>query len=69
VHMSAKMGAMSEFLVIYLDATDERLLDYLDEDDELRPQVVKSLCYYASTVRNLAPADVEDGVRVRPSLW
>jgi hypothetical protein len=30
---------VSEFLVIYLDSIDERLLDYLDQDDELRPDV------------------------------
>jgi hypothetical protein len=41
---------MSEFLVIYLDSIDERLLDYLDEDDELRPEVVKRLRYYASAL-------------------
>jgi hypothetical protein len=29
---------VSEFLVAYLDAIDERLLDYLDEEDELRPR-------------------------------
>jgi hypothetical protein len=30
---------VSEFLVTYLDSIDERVLDYLDEDDELRPEV------------------------------
>ncbi len=34
----------------YLDSIDERLLDYLDEDDELRPEVVKRLRYYASAL-------------------
>ncbi len=37
-------------LVTYLDSIDERLLDYLDEDDELRPEVVKRLRYYASAL-------------------
>jgi hypothetical protein len=41
---------MSELLVTYLDSIDERLLDYLDEDDELRPEVVKRLRYYASAL-------------------
>ena len=45
---SAKMGSVSEFLVVYLDSIDEQLLDYLDEDDELRPEVVKRLRYYAT---------------------
>ena len=26
---------MNDFLVTYLDSIDERLLEYLDEDDEL----------------------------------
>jgi hypothetical protein len=30
------MGSVSEFLVVYLDSIDERLLDYLDEEDELQ---------------------------------
>ena len=42
--------AVSEFLVAYLDAIDEGLLDYLDEDDELRPEVVKRLRYYATAL-------------------
>ena len=41
---------MSEFLVTYLDSIDERLLDYLDENDELRPEVVKRLRYYTSAL-------------------
>jgi hypothetical protein len=41
---------LSRFLVIYLDAIDERLLGYLDEDDALRPEVVKRLLYYASAL-------------------
>jgi hypothetical protein len=33
------MARVSEFLVAYLASIDERLLDYLDEDDELRPEI------------------------------
>ncbi len=28
--------AVNEFLIVYLDSIDERLLDYLDQDEELR---------------------------------
>lgn len=53
---------MSEFLVVYLDAINERLLDYLDEDDELRPEVVKHLRYYASALLegSITPAAVAE---------
>ena len=53
---------MSEFLVTYLDSIDERLLDYLDEDDELRPEVVKRLRYYASALpeASITPAAVAE---------
>ncbi len=53
---------MSEFLVTYLDSIDERLLDYLDEDDELRPEVVKRLRYYASALLegSVTPAAVAE---------
>jgi hypothetical protein len=44
------MATVSEFLVTYLDSIDERLLDYLDEDDELRPEIVKRLRHYASVL-------------------
>ncbi len=50
VRISAKMGSMSEFLVVYLDSIDERLLDYLDEHQELRLDTVKRLRYYATAL-------------------
>ncbi len=58
----AKMGSMSEFLVVYLDSIDENLLDYLDEDDELRLEVVKRLRYYASVLLegSISPAAVAE---------
>ncbi len=56
------MGSVSEFLVVYLDSIDERLLDYLDEDDELRPEVVKRLRYYTSALLegSISPAAVAE---------
>ena len=58
--LSAKMGAVSEFLVVYLDSIDERLLDYLDEEEELRLEAVKRLRYYASALieGSITPAAV-----------
>ncbi len=60
--LSAKMGSVSEFLVVYLDSIDERLLDYLDEDEELRPEAVKRLRYYASAMLegSITPAAVAE---------
>lgn len=56
------MGSVSEFLLVYLDSIDERLLDYLDEDDELRPEVVRRLRYYASALLegSITPAAVAE---------
>lgn len=53
---------MSEFLVVYLGSIDERLLDYLDEKDELRPEVVKRLPYYTSALLegSITPAAVSE---------
>ncbi len=58
--ISAKMGSVSEFLVVYLDSIDEHLLDYLDEKDELRPEVVKRLRYYTTALLDgtITPAAV-----------
>jgi hypothetical protein len=49
-HPLAKMGPVSEFLVIYLDRIDERLLDYLDEDEELRIDTARRLRYYTTAL-------------------
>ena len=43
-------GPVSDFLVTYLDAIDERLLDYLDEDDELKRDAVQRLRFYTSAL-------------------
>ena len=41
---------MNDFLVSYLDAIDERLLEYLDEDDELKLDTVQRLRFYTSAL-------------------
>ena len=41
---------MNEFLVSYLDAIDERLLEYLDDDDELRLHAVQRMRFYTSAL-------------------
>ena len=41
---------MNEFLVIYLDSIDERLLEYLDEDEELRLDTVRRLRFYTTAL-------------------
>jgi hypothetical protein len=41
---------VNKFLVLYLDSIDESLLDYLDEDEELRLAVVKRLRFYAGAL-------------------
>jgi hypothetical protein len=41
---------VSEFLVGYLAGIDERLLDYLDEDGEMRVDAVRRLRYYTTAV-------------------
>jgi hypothetical protein len=41
---------VNDFLVSYLDAIDERLLEYLDDDDELKLDTVQRLRFYTSAV-------------------
>jgi hypothetical protein len=43
-------GPVSDFLVVYLDSIDEQLLEYLDEDDELKLDAVKRLRFYTSAL-------------------
>jgi hypothetical protein len=43
-------GPVSDFLVVYLDSIDERLLEYLDEEDELKLDAVKRLRFYTSAL-------------------
>ena len=41
---------MSDFLVVYLDSVDERLLEYLDEDDELKLDAVQRIRFYTTAL-------------------
>ena len=41
---------MNDFLVVYLHSIDERLLEYLDEDDELKLDAVQRLRFYTSAL-------------------
>jgi hypothetical protein len=41
---------VNDFLVSYLDAIDERLLEYLDDDDELKLEAVQRLRFYTSAL-------------------
>ena len=56
------MASVTHELVVYLDSIDERLLDYLDEQDELRLEVVKSLRHYTSVLLEgtISPAAVAE---------
>jgi hypothetical protein len=44
-------GTVNDFLVVYLDSVDERLLEYLDEDDELKLDAVQRLSASRGTCR------------------
>jgi hypothetical protein len=48
--MRACSRPVNQFLVLYLDSIDEQLLEYVDEDYELRLDVVKRLRFYASAL-------------------
>ena len=53
---------MSKSLVVYLDSIDERLLAYLDRDEELRLDTVRRLRLYTSALLNgsIGPTDVAE---------
>jgi len=53
---------MSDLLVAFLDAIDERLLDYLDDEEELRLDTIERLWLYADALLegSLTPAVVEE---------
>jgi hypothetical protein len=44
------MGTVNDFLFSYLDTIDERLLEYLDDANELSLDAVKKLRLYASSL-------------------
>ena len=43
-------GPVSDFLVLYLDSIDEHLLEYLDEDDELKLDAVQRIRFYTTAL-------------------
>jgi len=43
-------GPVNDFLVTYLDSIDGRLLEYLNEDDELKLDAVQRLRFYTSAL-------------------
>ena len=43
-------GPVNDFLFTYLDSIDEQLLEYLDEDEELKLDAVKRLRFYTSAL-------------------
>lgn len=51
---------MNDDLMTYLDSIDERLLGYLDEDEELPPNTVKRLHHYVVALADgsITPAHV-----------
>ncbi len=42
--------AVNEFLIVYLDSIDERLLDYLDQDEELSLEAVERMRFYTAAL-------------------
>jgi hypothetical protein len=44
------MGPVSDFLVVYLDSIDERLLEYLDEDEELKLDAIQRIRFSTSAL-------------------
>ena len=66
---------MNDFLVTYLDSIDERLLEYLDEDDELKLDAVHRLRFYTSTLLDgsITPMHVvedwPDWYQLAPPSW
>jgi hypothetical protein len=55
-------GPVSDFCVTYLDSIDEQLLEYLDEDDELKLDAVQRLRFYTTALLDgsITPDHVED---------
>ncbi len=48
-------GTVNDFLVTYLDSIDEQLLEYLDEDEELKLDAVKRLRFYTGNDHGFLP--------------
>jgi hypothetical protein len=68
------MAPVKELLVAYLDAIDERLLDYPDGDGELHPHAVRRLRIHATALLegSVTPADLaedwEDWFHLAPAF-
>ena len=66
---------VNDFLVTHLDSIDERLLEYLDDDDELRLDVVQRLGFYTSALlaSSITPdhvmEDWPDWFQLVPASW
>jgi hypothetical protein len=43
-------GTVNDFLFTYLDSIDERLLEYLDEDKELKLDAIQRIRFYTSAL-------------------
>jgi hypothetical protein len=41
---------VNDLLVVYLDSIDERLLEYLDEDEELKLDAIQRIRFYTSAL-------------------
>ncbi len=55
-------GPLDDFLVVYLDSIDEQLLEYLDEDYELKLDAVQRLSFYTTALLDgsITPIHVEE---------
>jgi hypothetical protein len=69
------MGSVNDFLVTYLDSIDEQLLEYLDEDEELKLDAVLRLRFYTSALLegSISPdhvmEDWPDWYQLTPPSW
>ncbi len=56
------MEVVSDFLVVYLDTIDERLLEYLDDDDDMKLDVVQRLSFYTTALLegSVTPQHIEE---------
>ncbi len=56
------MDAVSDFLVTYLDSIDERLLEHLDQDDELKLDAVQRIRFYTTALfdGSISPEHIDE---------
>jgi hypothetical protein len=55
------LDAVSDFLVVYLDSIDERLLEYLDEDEEMKQ--AESATAFLQAIEEQDDVGLTDAVR------